>query len=273
MNSKPLVSGVQALDKGREKLGQVQILAIMLFLLLIPTTAIIAQNSTNITNITGDVIVDAPAQESALPEQVQDSNQTNTTEPAEPGPFNMTQPENHTNTTNTTGMPTTIPPIPTNYTNQTGNNETEFNETWTNQTINETGTLIPEIPQIPAEPLIPENNTDINQTENETKQEPPEPEPDGLPVIDASIISSDSVTRGEYFEIKARARNAGTGPAKDVWMDWVLPDGFVILTGSGSVYCQEVAPDASCWNNITATVSLSSDLGSDDIRIRVSYAE
>ena len=81
------------------------------------------------------------------------------------------------------------------------------------------------------------------------------------------------VTRGDYFEIKAYAKNTGTGSAKDVWVDWVLPDSFGIITGSGSVHCQEVAPNTSCWNNITATASLSSNLGADDIRVRVSYVE
>lgn len=90
-------------------------------------------------------------------------------------------------------------------------------------------------------------------------------------VLDVGIISPNKITRGEAFEINAYTRNIGSASAKNVSIEWVLPEGFYISTGSGSVDCQELAPETSCWNNVTATVPLSSKMGLNDIGVRVSY--
>jgi len=288
MHSKRLISGREALAKGREKLGQVQILAIFLFLLLIPTTVIIAQNSTINSTLTGDIIEETPeipiineteplldtgnGTTDTIEESVDVTIEDNTTEVNETqeNPLeNVTQETNET--INQTQENETIE-IPSNYTNETEAsenvtipdelnqtaNETVANETITNQTLTN-GTGINET--LEPEPVIPEINETINETEK------------AKPILDVGIISPDKVTRGEPFEISAYAINMGSAPAKDVSIEWILPDGFVILSGSGSVDCQEVAPQTSCWNNITAAAPLSSNLGPNDIKTRVSYSE
>ena len=233
MHAKDLISKEKALAKGREKLGQVQILAIFLFLLLIPTTVIIAQNATiNDTNMTGNLI--------ELPEQ------TNTTINIT---INTTTETNHTNQTNQTFI--TIPDEWNHSINETDTNETENNQTMPE--LNETNkTTEPIEPTQPVEPEIVE--------------------PESL-VIDAGITSPEKVTRNGNVELIAYATNTGSGTARDVLIEWILPDGFYIVTGSGSFHCEELAPGNSCRNVITATVPISSNLGLSEIRARVTYAE
>lgn len=285
MNSKKLLSEREALVKGRMELGQVQILAIFLFLLLIPTTVIIAQNSTINSTFTGDIIDEIPTtNETALPEDTGNDTATDTieedvnitiedNETQETPPENTTQEINETietpsNQTNETGMEenVTIPDELNQTVNETVINETIINQTLTNETeTNET---------IEPEPVIPETNETINETLNETINETiPNETLEFIPILDVGIISPEKITRGYTFEMSAYAKNIGSASAMDVSIEWILPDGFVILSGSGSVNCQEVAPKTSCWNNLTATVSLSSNLGLNDIRVRVSYSE
>ncbi|MCK4497056.1 MAG: hypothetical protein KAU24_02610 [Candidatus Aenigmarchaeota archaeon] len=273
MHSKRLISGREALAKGRKELGQVQILAIFLFLLLIPTTVIIAQNSTINSTFTGDIIEETPEipiineteplldTENGTTDTIEESvdvtiedNTTEVNETQENPPENVTQETNET--INQTQENETIE-IPSNYTNETEASENVTIPDELNQTANETGineTLEPE-------PVIPEINETINETEK------------AKPILDVGIISPDKVTRGEPFEINAYAISMGSALAKDVSIEWILPDGFVILSGSGSIDCQEVAPQTSCWNNITAAASLSSNLGLNDLKTRVSYSE
>jgi len=274
MHNKRLLSRREALVKGRLELGQVQILAIFLFLLLIPTTMIIAQNATvntssEITEMILNVTDEAEATENitieeneTLPENItQEINQTES---------NVTEPQNETieippsNQTNETEPieNVTLPEL-----NQTANetiiNETIINQTLINETeVNETGINETEINETLPEP------PEVNETVNETEEEPEIL----TPVIEVGIISPDKATRGESFELSAYARNNGSASA-NVFVEWVLPEDFVILSGSGSVNCQEVAPQTSCWNNITATVSLSSNLGLNYIKVKVSYSE
>lgn len=258
MHSKRLISRREALAKGRRELGQVQILAIFLFLLLIPTTVIIAQNSTINSTFTGDIIEETPEIPIINETEPLLDTENGTTDTIEES-IDVTIEDNTTEVNETQENPpenVTIE-IPSNYTNETEASENVTIPDELNQTANETGineTLEPE-------PVIPEINETINETEK------------AKPILDVGIISPDKVTRGEPFEINAYAINMGSALAKDVSIEWILPDGFVILSGSGSIDCQEVAPQTSCWNNITAAASLSSNLGLNDLKTRVSYSE
>lgn len=289
-------SPVRFIQKNKPKLGQVQILAVVLFLLLIPTTFIVAQNAT-LEGMEGNLVLDeTTTQENITTEPIQQDQTGTQTNVSVTPPANETQPidipENATLETNVTDNTTDqnetqynetqeLPP-----TNETGNettqNETQvtpptFNETpETNVTINVTNQtetqneseyIIPNVTEnITVNESADDVNVTINQTTNQTEIPPETPE------LQIEIISPEQITRGESFSLEARVYNTGQGIARDVILYWILPDGFVILSGSGSVDCQEVAPQTSCWNNITATASLSS-IGNYDIKVRVSYSE
>jgi hypothetical protein len=282
MRARSLLSGREALVKGRAESGQVQVLAIFLFLLLIPTTVIIAQNSTINSTFTGDAITGMPAangtQETAEDNQTQETPQENLTREKNQTqgsePINVTEPQNETtgvplNQTNET-EPSNVTIPESNQTNENITNETVTNQTITNETgINET---------LEPEPTGPEINETVNTTLNETLNETALNETvngtvEAEPALGVGIISPDNVTRGFPLELKAYARNTGSAPAFNLEIEWILPDGFLILSGSGSIVCEQLAPGTSCWNNITAAASLSSSLGLNDIMVRVSYAE
>ncbi len=250
MRAKYLISKEKALAKGREKLGQVQILAIFLFLLLIPTTMIIAQNSSiNQTNITGDLI-NLPDLSTEIIEIV--GNDTNTT-------INTTTETNQTNQTfPDPPLNVTIPDEWNQTVNETDTNETETNQTDINQTnsgFNETNETIE-----PTEPTGPELVD-------------PEPTEPTSPILDVGITAPDRVTWRDTVEISAYAINVGSVSVSNVEVGLILPDDFVMLTGSGSTYCEEVAPGTSCHTTVTATVPISSSLGLSEIRARVTYVE
>jgi hypothetical protein len=295
VNSENLVRFIQ---RKRPQLGQVQILAIAIFLLLIPTTFIVAQNATGNFSMEGDLILDETTTQdnitTELIQQDQTGTQTNVSE------------EPHASKTQSTDIPEKAAPETNVTDNITDQNETQYNETQetppTNETVNETTqneTLVTPptvnetfeinvtinttnqtetqdnesydiIPNVTENITVNESaddvNVTINQTMNQTETPPEEPE------LYIEIFSPEKITRGETFSLEAKVSNTGNGTARDVVLYWILPDGFVILSGSGSVDCQEVAPQTSCWNNITTTASLSS-IGNYDIRIRVSYSE
>jgi hypothetical protein len=281
MHNKAPFSDRGPLPVGRGGSGQAQILAVLLFLLLIPATAIIAQNATVNSTFTGDVT------EQAIP-NISKTDQAQGS--VSYYPENITLPEDTRNqTTNTTDEGVQIPVeendtretppenqtinIPLNYTNETeSTGNVTVSDEW-DKTINETldnEDSINETQQ--PEPLIPEIRENINQTINQTVNET-ETEPSNVPVIEAGILSPDTIIRGGNSELMVYAKNIGSASAHDVIMEWILPDGFMILSGSGSVHCQELAPETSCWNNITATASLSSYTGLNDVKVRVKYVE
>ncbi len=264
---KTLLSGIDMLVKFRGEMGQVQLLAVFLFLLLIPTTAIIAQNSTIQANFSGGITgetISAPVEKITEPVPDHQPQATNDTliEKNQTQKTNTTQePENTTSVMNETAD--VVPP--SNQTNETTvddqSNQTDMNQIVINETIiNDTNQTQPPIPVV---------NVSINVTLNETINDTEIP----YPVLDAGIISPDSITRDGMVEISAYANNVGTVPAYNVEIQWLLPDGFNISIGNGSVHCQEVAPETSCWNTITATVPLSSKVGLNDIGVRVRYNE
>lgn len=242
---------MKALDKGRERLGQVQILAIFLFLLLIPTTAIIAQNATiNQTNMTGNLI-DVPTNIIEV-----EGNQTNETNETLPDPTrNVTIPDGSNQTVNETNANQTVP-------NGTDINWIDINETDVNETdINQT------------EPWLNGTNETIGDEPDDSGTVDPEPMELGSPALEVRIESPDRVTWRDTIEISAYATNTISVPVRSVGVELILPDDFVMLRGSGSTHCEEVTPSASCHTTVTATVPISSSLGLSDIGARVTYVE
>jgi len=234
------------LKQRKSQMGQAQILAAALFLLLIPTTMIVAQNATD--NITGGMTANIT---STSPENITE----NTTLPAKenntPVFFNESE----------TGEGAPI-------------NETNLTLPEENITINITLLLDETNVTLPNNQTLPEPTNQTsgqNQTQEQPGQEQQEPEATG-PVIETSPHMPGRANRNEPFLLSAEISNRGDTDAHDVEIEWVLPDGISILAGSGSHYC-DVPAGATCTSELTVAASLSSKLGEREIKLLVRYFE
>jgi hypothetical protein len=240
--------------------GQAPLLAGILFLLLIPTTIIIAENATS--NLTGNMAANFSlenATSGALP--INETNQTGNTESGAPllNDTSLTLPQvNETENTTIPGNATNITPpgkitIPEE--NTTINITPAFNET--NMTLpgNTTNTTTPE-------------NETAQEPANET-QEPKEPELQG-PVLEVNLNVPNRANRNEPFTVSAEINNTGDTDALGVEVEWVLPEDFSILSGSGSHYCDVPSEDAYL-SELEVAAPLSSMLGEQEIKVLVRY--
>lgn len=227
----------------KSQTGQAQILAAILFLLLIPTTIIVAQNATE--NITGHLAANVSVEDatSGAPQ----INETNHTELGTP-------PLNYSDTImkeNETG------PLPPNDTNVTPPENITV-------PLNDTNITLPDL-NITINATPPENETNVTIPENQT-QEPPEP----APILSITLNVPESANRNEPFILSADISNSGDADALGVEVEWILPDGFSILSGSGSHTCNAPAGGA-CTSEIEAVAPLSSMLGEQEIKVLVRY--
>jgi hypothetical protein len=273
------------------KLGQVQIIAAVLFLLLIPTTAILAQNATNpsIVNISleGNVIqhpqntteiTDSNASDvtnqsptsvlEQLPANETSETVINSSEPVEELPqsnqtnsiFNVSVVEENLTETNQTvnvTLNTTEPPDETNQTanvtNQDSNSTGLQNDTSSNQ-ANTTETV-----------------NETGDVGNTTSDEIPEDAMTGHADISVDTGCIDALIRGEKFTLYTVLSNSGTSAALNVSPQWVLPPDFDIMESENP--CSTINPGERCTVTATIYVPQSVALGPDEIRILVSYAE
>lgn len=216
--------------------GQAPVLAALLFLLLVPTTVILAQNAT--LNITGDMLANI-----SLPE-VNATNITlpvNTTPPNTTLPVNTTLPDNDTNTSFSENI--TLP-----FNISVPENET-LPDTNTTEFINESNIT------------EPDNTPSVNITIPE--------EPEG-PVLEIALDIPGRADRNQEFQVSAVVTNTGDTEANGVELEWVLPGGFLITQGSGTQTC-DIPSGAACSSTLTVAASLSSMLGEQDIKILVRY--
>ena len=165
----------------------------------------------------------------------------------------------------------------TDFTNETNiTNETVFNETVdldvslndtdaneTNVTSNETNITIGNIT------LNETNTTNETLEENETLDEITEPiiEP-VAPTFDVKLLYPQKITRGENIKISADLTSDSF--AKNVYMKWVLPDGFEIISGNEIETCGDLDSNISCSSEIDVRTNLSV-LGLSEIKVVVSY--
>jgi hypothetical protein len=226
-----------------EKSGQVQLLVAILFSLFIFTTIIIAQNVTNGFNQT---------------------NYTPIFENSSPEPINLC--------VNVTCENLTI----------------ECPDGWVASCLSTcdpiTGECITCTPDCAGHELIVENMTNqtenfteisnetmsINETVNETvdlNQTIPEPST-GLSL---EISYPEKITRGEIVEIEATVVNPTSIVFNNVLINWQLPEGFEIISGSATENCGSLEPNSSCISVITVQTSFSTKLGTNDIKVVVSY--
>jgi hypothetical protein len=314
----------------KKKKGQVQLIAILMLLLLVPATVIVAQNVTNSSDGSGSLEgmltgIDTTLNES-LDDVLSEPVQNDTGDlPDTPEP-----PENETEELNDTSPPS--PPDPPDAEeNLTESNETlpqdsqlEENETLANETLNETETnvtipdeeqppvnetnitlpnaTIPEIPEInetinetnitlpnatipainetnitiPNETAPIENQTGFNETQNVTENETIIIEENITnitqePELSLDIITPGKITRGQRVELFAVVDNIGDVEAKSVQLEWILPDIFTLIEGALIYDCEDIAPHSTCTSVVTVYAKEDSPLGSEDVKVRVSY--
>jgi hypothetical protein len=236
-----------ALSSGR--LGQVQILAAIVFLFLIPTTVIIAQNATNSSNtsfenltLEGNMI--APVNASDIANQSQEEQ----------------PPENQSSETfnSSSDFVDEEPSPPLNQTlNETAQNET------INETLNVTEPLNQTLPD--GNVTSPRNETELqNQTLNETAEIPPSSEP---PVLAVSIQGPEKITRGEDITFSAEITNEGNGTAFGVQGYWDLPE----TEERPEFVCGDMGPGETCTRELVLPTDAGTPLGAKEIGVFVRY--
>jgi len=79
------------------------------------------------------------------------------------------------------------------------------------------------------------------------------------------------VTRGEIIKVKAIATNAGSSTAKNVVLDWKIPEGFEIVSGNQREFCGVVEMNSNCVSEVDIKTSISTVLGTSEIKVVVNY--
>jgi hypothetical protein len=256
--------------KRKSETGQAQILAALLFLLLIPTSVIIAQNATNITNYTLPVegMLVNISDNQTLNETLNETPTDNITIPPENLSLNITTEINLTFPKNETNTPPTSINLTYNITDPP-ENETQENETQPNATL-------PEEPDISPNETI-QNETDQNDTQ-ETPPPTPEPEPEitipqppTTPILEITISSPDQMNRNEPDQFLVVVNNIGNGTAFDVRGTWILPSGFEPEDRSFS--CGDLSPGSACSDLLDVLPTLQTETGDNEIKVEVRYYE
>jgi predicted transcriptional regulator len=231
--------------KSSSSMGQVQILTVFLFLFLVPAGIIIAQNATQNINSTGELIlgqmntsIDASADASQSISEMQNQTQN-------PAEFQSDASENAALQENATAENAAI-----------------LNETITNEAIqNETNAPI----------SLPENQ--IENTTPETYQTNIAIPEILQPALSVRISSPDKTLRGEDFDISAIVYNTGNSGARNVQMEWILPEEFEIVSGGLSANCGMLSSDSECTSSLTLSSPVSADIGKSEIKVIVKYEE
>jgi len=79
------------------------------------------------------------------------------------------------------------------------------------------------------------------------------------------------ITRGEEFTVKAYVSNIASSSAKNIVIEWKLPEGFEITSKTEN--CETLEPSGSCVSDVTVKSSLSTALGKNDVKIVINYEE
>ncbi len=89
--------------------------------------------------------------------------------------------------------------------------------------------------------------------------------------INVEIEAPERVNRGEDFKIKAKIENSGFSKLKIFGVKWKFPESFKII--SEKTNCQVLEPKSSCFYEILASSSLSSELGPNKVKVVIDYGE
>ena len=266
-------------SKLKASLGQSQVLLLLFFLFLVPTSVILAQNATIneslplegliTSNSAYQETINLPINLTELIENLSDSEDTVFGE-------NLTLPiANNTNSTEN------IPDLNM-IENQTDDNPniTLPENTTINVTINENNSSQPglnitdNITNTTEPPITDPINDTINQTENITEPEPPNITiPIEFPILFLEIDSPDRFTRGEIIPIKGIVTNRGLASSENVVLWLELPDYFELVSGNLEKDCGYLAPAAVCENEIEIRIPDNAELRNEEIEVKVSYED
>jgi predicted transcriptional regulator len=257
------LNGNKEWKKSSSSMGQVQILTIFMFLFLVPASIIIAQNATQSNDATGRLILE---QMNITPGAFTETNLTspeeiNSSAIAEVYLIPITSEQNET--------------IPSeNQTTAPEGNQTSQEENITQENPTENLTIVNET--IANETIHNETDTSIILPENQT---PPEVQEDAIipevlqPILTVRISSPEKTFRGEQFDVSAIVSNTGNSEARNVRLEWILSDGFEIVSGQDSAECGTISPDSECMSSLTLSTPISADIGKNEIGVVVSYEE
>ena len=246
---KKVVGRLNGKEWKKSSTGQVQILTLFMFLFMVPASIIIAQNATQDMNSTGELIL---GQINATAETFTELNQTSS------------------EITNETSFIEADITAIINESNETIPSENQTNFPEQNYTAEEN--LTEEMP-VSNETIQNETNETISLPDSQAVM-PPEELPEILqPILSVRISSQDKILRGEQFDVSAFVSNSGNSEAKNVRMEWILPEGIEIVSGQASAECGIIVPDSECASSLTLSAPVSADIGKNEIRVVMKYEE
>jgi DNA-binding MarR family transcriptional regulator len=116
---------------------------------------------------------------------------------------------------------------------------------------------------------IIETNLTISEPINETQETPQK----SAINFEIELNYPQRTTRGEIIPVKASAINTGSSTAKNVVLEWKLPDGFSAVSGNESEFCGDIEQNSECDSQINLKTDVSTVLGLKEIKVVVNYEE
>jgi len=95
------------------------------------------------------------------------------------------------------------------------------------------------------------------------------PTPVEKPNLDIQILYPQKITRNSLVTITANITNSGNAAAKNLAVNWKLPDNFTIITKQEN--CVNLEPNSACTSEITVQTSLSTKVGPNSVKLVVNY--
>lgn len=150
---------------------------------------------------------------------------------------------------------------------QNSSNETNvlenvtFDETIDNETTSQGFVVNREVSLNISLNDIVESVNIINETSCKTCQEDV-----NEPIFDINIEYPEKMIRQEIINIKADVTTDSF--VKNVYLKWILPDGFEIISGNQIEICGDIG---TCYSEIDVKIDLSANLGSNEIKVVMVY--
>jgi hypothetical protein len=247
--------------------GQAPLIAAVLFLVLVPTSIIIAENATdNITGSLAGLNLSMENQTTSEKEDVMQDYEANSSDSEnkahdDPGNILNNQPPKDNIYIKKTEKST--------HENQSQDNTSDIinsaNHTSFPPNISDSQTVFDKTNESLIQNQSVENRSS-QKTENKSIMQ------SIGPVLDVDLIVPERANRNQEFTVTADVLNSGDEEARDVVVEWVLPEGISIIEGSGSNVCN-IPPLATCRSELRLAASLSSKLGEREIDVLVSYLD
>ncbi len=237
-------------ENKKSEVGQAQIITAVLFLFLIPTGIIIAQNVTNTSNTSFPLEGNVVSPENVTSHTTAQSNTT---------VFIHTEEKNTTTSSTSDSDYETNMNTTTSFASPIGKNITDTNSTLSkNHTQPIENNTAQTIKHNETQRTSSEEKTGNGSTQNQKK-----------PKLNVEILSPEKITRGDRVTLQAVITNTGTAEARNVTLHWNLPPGFV--APQEKTYCGTLIPDSECRSEITVDVSYSAELGKNTIKAEVMH--